>query len=425
MWMVAAGIGGGDIGHAFGVDATDERSLTAALIHGRTLVTEYERYYKEYLVGFEKMRLVATGALLGIRESRRILGDYLLCLDDFTRRANFADEIGRYCYPVDIHVARPDDDEEYERFLQEYDELRYADSESYGIPYRCLIPRELRNVLVAGRCVSTDRFLQASIRVMPGCYITGPGAGSPRRWRRRKTAMCAPSPCPSCNSACAAPAPASRERGHPDRACNDTSYSYSYSYLTIAIQALSRSRSRSKSRSKSKSKSKSKRKSYSSSASAGGQAIRASFTSSSCVLLSAMTSVPSVKVVRCTPSASRAQEVSSVGADGIAHVAPAQFGVFAGVQPMQRKLPDRVPAHEDASGVPNDHPDNARGQADKTECRDDSSVAPLCPAHHFTNKAVASSSQNQAFPALTRATSLAVRIPSCARSSACSAAIST
>lgn len=177
MWFLAPGIGGGNIGHTFGVDATDERSLTKALVWGRKLAPQYERYYKEYLKGYEQMRLVATGSLLGVRETRRILGDYVLCLDDFRRRASFDDEIGRYCYPVDIHVARPNDETEYQRFQKEFAELRYQKGESYGIPYRCLVPRKLRNVLVAGRCVSTDRFLQASLRVMPGCYITGQAAG--------------------------------------------------------------------------------------------------------------------------------------------------------------------------------------------------------------------------------------------------------
>ena len=177
IWWLAPGQGGGNVGHTFGVDATDERSLTEALVWGRKLVTQYERYYKEYLKGYERMRLMATGSLLGIRETRRIMGDYVLCLDDFKRRAVFADEIGRYCYPVDIHVARPDDEAEYTRFVKEFADLRYKKGESYGIPYRCLTPRGLRNVLVAGRCISADRFLQGSIRVMPGCYITGQAAG--------------------------------------------------------------------------------------------------------------------------------------------------------------------------------------------------------------------------------------------------------
>jgi hypothetical protein len=177
IFRVRGDIGGGNIGHTFGVDSTDERSLTDALVWGRKLILEYERYYKEYLVGCERMQLVATGSLLGVRESRRIMGDYVLCLNDFQTRASFPDEIGRYSYPVDIHVSRPDDEAEYQRFAEEFAALRYGKGESYGIPYRCLTPLALSNVLVAGRCVSADRFLQGSIRVMPGCYITGQAAG--------------------------------------------------------------------------------------------------------------------------------------------------------------------------------------------------------------------------------------------------------
>jgi len=177
MWQVSDDIGGGNIGHTFGVDATDERSLTEALLWGRKSMREYEAYYKRYLKGFEQMELVATGALLGVRESRRIMGDYVLCLADFQHRASFDDEIGRYSYPVDIHVSRPNDEADYQRFVKEISEMSYARGESYGIPYRTLVPRELSNVLVAGRCLSADRFLQASVRVMPGCYITGQAAG--------------------------------------------------------------------------------------------------------------------------------------------------------------------------------------------------------------------------------------------------------
>jgi ribulose 1,5-bisphosphate synthetase/thiazole synthase len=176
MWRVGETVGGGNIGHTFDVDGTDERSLTKALIWGRKSLLEYEVYYKKYLKGFENMELVATGSLLGVRETRRILGDYVLNIEDFHKRAVFDDEIGRYCYPVDIHIARPDK-ESYERFHKEFTTLRFGKGESYGVPYRVLTPRGLANVLVAGRCVSTDRSLQASIRVMPGCYITGQAAG--------------------------------------------------------------------------------------------------------------------------------------------------------------------------------------------------------------------------------------------------------
>ncbi len=176
MWRVGQYVGGGNVGHTFGVDGTDERSLTKALVWGRQSMQEYERYYKTYLEGFEAINLVATGSLLGLRETRRILGDYVLCLDDFKRRAVFDDEIGRYAYPVDIHPATPAV-EDYDHFREEFEALRYQEGESYGIPSRVLTPQGLDNVLVAGRCVSSDRYLQGSIRVMPGCYITGQAAG--------------------------------------------------------------------------------------------------------------------------------------------------------------------------------------------------------------------------------------------------------
>lgn len=176
MWRVGKHVGGGNIGHSFGADGTDERSLTKATVWGRKLLLEYERYYKDYLKGFENMELVATGALLGVRETRRILGDYLLNLDDFKKRAVFDDEIGRYAYPVDIHASSADK-AAFEKFMEEHKTLRYGKGESYGIPYGILTPKGLSNVLVAGRCVSTDRYMQSSIRVMPGCYITGQAAG--------------------------------------------------------------------------------------------------------------------------------------------------------------------------------------------------------------------------------------------------------
>ncbi len=170
-------LGTGNLVHTFGVDATDETSLTRALIWGRKGMLEYRRYYERYLRGFENMELATTGSLLGVRETRRIIGDYVLNVDDFKRQAVFDDEIGRYCYPVDIHPHKPDPNL-YSAFEDEFRvRLRYKPGESYGIPYRVLTPEGLDNVLVAGRCVSCDRYIQGSIRVMAGCYITGQAAG--------------------------------------------------------------------------------------------------------------------------------------------------------------------------------------------------------------------------------------------------------
>lgn len=176
MWKISENIGGGNIGHTFAVDGTDERSLTKALVYGRRLCDQYEKYYKEYLTGYENMELVATGAMLGIRETRRVRGIYKLVLDDFIGQAVFDDEIGRYCYPVDIH-ASDNSVESFNEFLTEHTGYRYKKGENYGVPYRILVPEGIDNLLMAGRCVSTDRAMQSSIRVMPGCYITGQAAG--------------------------------------------------------------------------------------------------------------------------------------------------------------------------------------------------------------------------------------------------------
>ncbi len=168
---------GGNIGHLFDIDPTDESSLTNAMMWGRHSLTEYERYFKNYFDGYENMKLCTTGSIPGIRESRRVVCDYTLNVDDFIARASFDDEIGRYCYPVDVHV-KATNKENYDAFEKEYNTtLRYADGESYGIPYRSLVAKSFDNLLVAGRCMGVDRKMQASIRVMPGCFIAGQAAG--------------------------------------------------------------------------------------------------------------------------------------------------------------------------------------------------------------------------------------------------------
>ena len=172
------GLGLANMGHCFDVDGTDEVSLTKALVDGRRSMVEYERYLHDYLKhGMEKARLLATGELLGIRETRRIIGDYVLSHDDYLARASFADEIGRYSYPIDIHPSSADPKAMAEHVRQFNEKYRYKKGESYGIPYRILTPKGMKNLLVAGRCVSSDEMVQASIRVIPACYITGQAAG--------------------------------------------------------------------------------------------------------------------------------------------------------------------------------------------------------------------------------------------------------
>jgi len=173
----AGGFAGGNIGHIFNNDPLDPDSVTEAMVWGRKSMLEFTRFYREYVPGCEKVKLVGTGSVLGIRESRRVVCDYMLNINDYLARADFEDEIGRYHYPVDIHVMNTSSDE-MKRFEAEYHDMRYKPGESYGIPLRSLIPVSFRNAFVAGRCMGTDRQMEASIRVQPGCYITGQAAGT-------------------------------------------------------------------------------------------------------------------------------------------------------------------------------------------------------------------------------------------------------
>lgn len=178
MYQLDDHLGCGNIGHTFNVDATDESSLTQALVWGRKSLMEFERYYREYLAGFENARVIVSGSLLGVRETRRITGEYTLDLKDYLARASFDDEIGRYAYSIDIHPLKPGKDT-YEQHRKEFDrDYRYAKGENYGVPYRILTPKGFDNLLTAGRCVSTDVRVHGSLRVMPGCFITGQAAGA-------------------------------------------------------------------------------------------------------------------------------------------------------------------------------------------------------------------------------------------------------
>jgi Dehydrogenases (flavoproteins) len=165
-------------GHVFGADALNNRSLSAAMARGRQLVHEYVAFCKKYVEGCEKMELMTTGALLGVRESRRIVGEYELTFDDYIARRKFPDQIGIFNKFVDIHVHDASD-EEYRRFCEEMSKSgRLGVGESFGIPYRILVPKGWQNLWVAGRCNSSDVRVHGSIRVMPAAAMMGQAAGT-------------------------------------------------------------------------------------------------------------------------------------------------------------------------------------------------------------------------------------------------------
>jgi hypothetical protein len=169
-------IGTGNLGHIYGINCLNEDDLTKGYTEGRRIAELMHGFYKENIPGFARSEIVNTASLLSVRETRRITGEYRLCFADYQRHATFADEIGRFAYPVDIHSSStdPNEQKEVEKRLHS---TSLAKGESYGIPYRTLIPLNVENLLVAGRSISCDREVQSSIRVMPGCFITGQAAG--------------------------------------------------------------------------------------------------------------------------------------------------------------------------------------------------------------------------------------------------------
>ncbi|MES2460981.1 MAG: FAD-dependent oxidoreductase [Armatimonadota bacterium] len=177
---IGPGTVGFNAGHLWNVDNTDPISVSRALTQGRRMASQYRDALAEFCPdAFGNAFLVMTGSVVGIRETRRVVGDYVLTLDDYIARRSFDDEICRNAYFIDIHHALADvekDNAERREGLKHT--LRYGPGESHGIPYRCLIPTGLQNVLVAGRSISCERIVQGSVRVMPVCLAMGEAAGT-------------------------------------------------------------------------------------------------------------------------------------------------------------------------------------------------------------------------------------------------------
>ena len=177
--IVGPGTVGFNAGHVWEVDNTDPYSVSKGLTQGRKIAKAFRDACAEFFPeAFGNAWLAQTAPMMGIRETRRIIGDYVLTVDDFQNLRSFDDEICRNCYFVDVH-HRKCDIEQHRKSKGEpcTGAIRLKPGESHGIPYRCLTPKGLRNVLVAGRSISTDRPTQGSTRVMPVCLAMGEAAG--------------------------------------------------------------------------------------------------------------------------------------------------------------------------------------------------------------------------------------------------------
>ena len=150
-----------NIAHMKGYDCTDVNDLTQAEIEGRKLSMEALMALKKNVPGFEKAKLRNFGMTLGTRDSRKIVGEYNLTGEDVTNQARFSDSIG--IFP---------------EFLDGYNILLIPTTGRYfQVPFRCLVPLKIENLLAAGRCVAGDDISHTAMRNMMACTVTGQGAG--------------------------------------------------------------------------------------------------------------------------------------------------------------------------------------------------------------------------------------------------------
>ena len=166
--MPRAGEWWANVSRMHGVDATDAEHLTRAEIEGHRQVVYLVDFLRKRVPGFEDCYLLDTGSQIGVRETRRIMGDYVITAEDVFAARRFEDAIARVSFPIDIHDVKGGGG-----FFE-----GPRDGPYYTIPYRCLVPRGIENLLVAGRCISATHEAHGSLRVMPPCFATGQAAGT-------------------------------------------------------------------------------------------------------------------------------------------------------------------------------------------------------------------------------------------------------
>jgi ribulose 1,5-bisphosphate synthetase/thiazole synthase len=148
-----------------GLDGTNPASLTHGEIEGRRQIKDIQKYLIEYVPGFENAHFTKMAPFIGIRETRRIVGKYVMTADDILQCGRFNDAIAVASYPLDLHHPQGGGCT-----------LEWC-GDCYDIPYRSLIPKKIENLIVAGRCISTTHEAMSAIRVMAPCMAMGEAAG--------------------------------------------------------------------------------------------------------------------------------------------------------------------------------------------------------------------------------------------------------
>src|ERR1700681_1414817 len=151
-----------------GIDPLDPDDLTRAEVEVRAQVMQLLDFFRKDVPGFANARIAATATQIGVRESRRIVGEYTLTADDVLHARTFDDAVARSSYPIDIHNPSGSGTTTH----------RMPPGTSYEIPYRCLVPRAVDELLVAGRCIPATHEALASTRLTPTVMTLGQAAGT-------------------------------------------------------------------------------------------------------------------------------------------------------------------------------------------------------------------------------------------------------
>jgi ribulose 1,5-bisphosphate synthetase/thiazole synthase len=148
------------------VNALEPLELTHAEIEGRKQGMEYTRFLIDKVPGYEHAELGGFSHQIGVRETRRIFGEYRLNKQDVVSARKFEDAVAKCGAPIEDHHAGSDTVWQY-----------LPDGETYDIPYRSLVPQKVDGLLVAGRCLSADHDAHASVRSMGQCMAMGQAVG--------------------------------------------------------------------------------------------------------------------------------------------------------------------------------------------------------------------------------------------------------
>ena len=169
------------IGNAQGkaMDATDAQQLSDGELEGRRQIASYFSFLRHEVPGFANSSIVDIAAQIGVRETRRIQGQYALTGEDILASSRFDDAIGVNAWPMELHSAGRIDWQFPRNLEATAGRGESADGRVYNdLPWRMLVPKTTDNLLVAGRCASMTHEGQSAARVSGACFVMGQAAGT-------------------------------------------------------------------------------------------------------------------------------------------------------------------------------------------------------------------------------------------------------